>query len=88
MAAGAVTSKRISTKSPVSPLAPVPTRPYRPGMDPILRTILAAIPPAADRRRVALALINAGLSLLRETPGSGPASDPLTRTPDSEADDR
>ncbi|MSR08050.1 MAG: hypothetical protein EXR82_00715 [Gammaproteobacteria bacterium] len=58
------------------------------GMDPILSTILATIPPDTDRRRVAVALINAGLHLLRETPGTGPASDPPTRTPGSEASDR
>ncbi len=64
----------IPTKTPDSPLAPVPLWPCRPGMDPILRIILAAIPPDADRKRVALALINAGLHLLREA--GGPASEP------------
>jgi hypothetical protein len=35
-------------------------------MDPILRTILATIPPDADRQRVAVMIINAGLYLLRD----------------------
>jgi hypothetical protein len=55
----------IQPKSPDSPLTPLPLWPYRPGMDPILHTILAAIPPDADRREVAVMLINAGLYLLR-----------------------
>jgi hypothetical protein len=57
----------IQTKSPDSPLAPVQARPYRAGMNPILRTILTAIPPDADRRQVAVMLINAGLYLLRQS---------------------
>lgn len=57
--------------------------PYRPGMDPILRTILAAIPPDTDGRRVAFLLINAGLYLLREGPAGTPASDPTSGAPGS-----
>jgi hypothetical protein len=64
----------IQPKSPDSTLAAVPLWPYRAGMNPILRTILAAIPPDADRRRVAVTLINAGLFLLRDQPASDPAS--------------
>jgi hypothetical protein len=37
-------------------------------MDPILRTILDAIPPDADRRQVAIMLTNAGLYLLHQSP--------------------
>jgi hypothetical protein len=64
----------IQPKSPDSPLTPEPHWRYRAGMNPILRTILAAISPDADRRRVAILLINAGLYLLREA--GGPASEP------------
>jgi hypothetical protein len=55
----------IQPKSPDSPLAPVLLWLYGPGMAPLLRTILDTIPPDADRRQVAIMLINAGMYLLR-----------------------
>jgi hypothetical protein len=72
----------IQPNSPVSPLAPLPFWSYRAGMNPLLRTILAAIPPDADRRQVAVMLINPGLYLLRGTPAGAPATSRGSRTPD------
>ena len=48
------------------------------GKSTILRTIMGAIPPDADRRRVAVMLINAGLYLLRQ---SHKAETPPKRVP-------
>ncbi len=66
----------------------MPPWPYRLGMDALLHTTLDAIPPDADRRRVAVLLINAGLFLLGDRPANATASDPATRTPGTVADDR